>query len=131
MTEDVTSSSTTSLPPLETEEDGGNGGSTSSPTIFTWNEDAEIEYVIKEEDNPEPSSWKKEDLFQRMMHGRLLNSQIRRARHVPGILYAPAVLVGWYVCICVFPPTLRWTSSAPSCIHTQACVICRGWSYIY
>jgi hypothetical protein len=52
----------------------------------SWNEDA---------DTPEPSSWKKEDLLQRMMHGRLLNRQIRRARHVPGIFYAPAVLAGW------------------------------------
>ena len=61
----------------------------------SWNEDAEIQYVMKEEDTPEPSSWKKEDLLQRMMHGRLLNRQIRRARHVPGIFYAPAVLAGW------------------------------------
>jgi hypothetical protein len=62
---------------------------------FTWNEDAEIQFVMKEEDTPEPSSWKREDLLHRMMHGRLLNSQIRRARYVPGIVYAPAVLVGW------------------------------------
>lgn len=62
---------------------------------YSWNEDAEIEFVLMEEDAPEPTSWKSEDLVHRMMHGRLLNKQIRRARHVPGFFYAPAVLVGW------------------------------------
>jgi hypothetical protein len=62
---------------------------------YGWDEDAEIEFVLQEEDAPEPTSWKSEDILHRMMHGRLLNRQIRRARHVPGLVYAPAVLVGW------------------------------------
>ena len=62
---------------------------------YGWDENAEIEYVLQEEDAPEPTSWKSEDLLHRMMHGRLFNKQIRRARHVPGLVYAPAVLAGW------------------------------------
>lgn len=62
---------------------------------YTWNEDAEIEFVLMEEDAPESGPSKREDLIHRMMHGRLLNKQIRRSRHVPGLLYAPAVLAGW------------------------------------
>jgi hypothetical protein len=62
---------------------------------YSWNEDAEIEFVLMEEDAPESPRSKQEDLIHRMMHGRLLNKQIRRSRHVPGLLYAPAVLAGW------------------------------------
>lgn len=62
---------------------------------YSWNEDAEIEFVLNEEDAPEARESRSEDLLHRMMHGRLLNKQIRRARHVPSIIYSPAVLVGW------------------------------------
>jgi hypothetical protein len=62
---------------------------------YTWNEDAEIEFVLMEEDAPESPPSKREDIIHRMMHGRLLNKQIRRSRHVPELMYAPAVIVGW------------------------------------
>jgi len=62
---------------------------------YSWNEEAEIEYVLMEEDASGASFSKSGDLVHRMMHGRLLNKQIRRARHIPTLLYAPAVLVGW------------------------------------
>ena len=62
---------------------------------YAWDEDAEIQYVLKEEDEQELHVKKREDLLHRMMHGRLLNKQMRRSRHIPEIFYAPAIFVGW------------------------------------
>ena len=66
---------------------------------YTWNEDAEIQFVLQEENTPESPHSKREDIIHRMLHGRLLSSQIRRSRHVPGLMYAPAILAGWCVLI--------------------------------
>lgn len=74
--------------------------SSNTDVPYIWNEDAEIEFVLMEEEAPPESLHsKREDIIHRMMHGRLLNPQIRRSRHIPGLIYAPAVLAGWYVFI--------------------------------
>lgn len=63
---------------------------------YRWDEEAEIAFVLKEEFLPiEATSWSSENLLQGLSRGRLLNMQMRRARHIPGLVYAPVLLVSW------------------------------------
>lgn len=58
-------------------------------TDYSWNEEAEIQFVIEHE---------KISDIDRGRHGKNLHfprRQERRARHIPGPLYMPAIFLTW------------------------------------
>ena len=61
-----------------------------SVTVYTWNEQAEIQYVIDHEDIEELSTRPRK---RRRIHVPRKNE--RRARHIPGPLYMPAIFLVW------------------------------------
>jgi hypothetical protein len=68
-----------------------NDKETNSGTRFTWDEQAEIRFVLEHANDIEGNYNQR-----RRMRLHLPTRQRLRARHVPGLLYLPAIFLDWY-----------------------------------
>jgi hypothetical protein len=61
---------------------------------YSWNEEAEILFVLEEEKKHEGIYVHNVSPVRRM-HLRLPSKQVRRARHIPGPMHIPAIIIEW------------------------------------